>query len=74
MKMHVAIVSSIPSEDLPKSVAFKLPAMNVDDRVELLGGIRETAPAPAFEGVVGLARSVLEPAEFAAMAQRLAID
>jgi hypothetical protein len=73
IKMHVAIVSSIPPEDLAKSLAFMLPAMNVDDRVEMLGGIRETAPAPAFEGVLGLARSVLDPTDFTAMAQRLGV-
>jgi hypothetical protein len=73
VKMHVALVSSIPPEELAKSLAFMLPAMNVEDRVELVGNIRETAPAPAFEGVMGLARSVLEPVDFTAMAQRLGI-
>jgi hypothetical protein len=73
VKMHVAIVSSIPPEDMAKELAFMLPAMNVDDRTELLGNVRETAPAPAFEGVVGLARSVLEPADFTALASRLGV-
>ena len=44
------------------SLAFMLPAMNVDDRAELLGGMRADAPAEVFSGVVSLARSVLEPA------------
>jgi hypothetical protein len=74
LRMHVALVSSIPPQDLAKSLAFMLPAMNVEDRVELVGNIRESAPAPAFQGVWGLARSVLEPADFASLAQRLGID
>jgi Hemerythrin HHE cation binding domain len=73
LRMHLAIVSSIPPEQLAQSLSFMLPAMNLDDRAEMLGGMRETAPPPVFEGVVGLARSVLDPADFAALAQRLGL-
>jgi len=69
--MHVAILSSIPPDVMATSLAFMLPAMNADDRAELLGGMRADAPAPVFDGVVSLARSVLDPAEFAATAKRL---
>lgn len=69
--MHGAIVGSIPPDELARSLAFMLPAMNVLDRVEMLAGIRAAAPAPAFEGIVGLARSVLCPAEFESVARRL---
>jgi hypothetical protein len=71
VRMHVAIVSSIPPDQLATSLAFMLPAMNVDDRVEMLGGMRESAPPQVFDGVMGLARSVLDPADFAALARRL---
>jgi hypothetical protein len=69
--MHGAIVGSIPPDELARSLAFMLPAMNVFDRVEMLGGIRAAAPAPAFEAIVGLARSVLCPADFESVARRL---
>ena len=69
--MHGAIVGSIPPDELARSLAFMLPAMNVLDRVEMLGGIRAAAPTPAFDATVDLARSVLRPNEFAAVAQRL---
>jgi hypothetical protein len=72
--MHMAIVGSIPPEQMGQSLAFMLPAMNVDDRTELLGGMRMSAPAEAFAGVVSLARSVLLPADFAALAARLQLD
>lgn len=71
--MHGAIVGSIPPDELARSLAFMLPAMNVFDRVEMLTGIRMAAPPEAFEAVVGLARSVLQPADFAALATALGI-
>ena len=57
----------------PSSLAFMIPAMNLDDRTELLAGMRMAAPPEAFDGVVGLARSVLDPADFAALADRLGV-
>ena len=51
--MHLAIVGSIPPDEMAESLAFMLPAMNLDDRTELLGGMRMTAPPEAFAGVVG---------------------
>ena len=50
-----------------------LPAMNIDDRAELLGGMRAGAPAEVFDGVWGLAGSVLDPTDLAALATRLGI-
>jgi hypothetical protein len=70
--MHQSIVSSIPPDEMAASLALMLPAMNIDDRTELLGGIRATAPAEAFEGVWGLAASVLTAADHEALAARLA--
>ncbi len=69
--MHGAIVGSIPPEEMARSLAFMLPAMNVDDRTELLGGVRLAAPPEAFEATIGLARSVLRPADFSALTDRL---
>jgi hypothetical protein len=69
--LHAAIVSSIPPDEMARSLAFMLPAMNVLDRSELLGGIRAAAPAPAFDALVGLTRSVLAPNDVDSLAQRL---
>ena len=55
------------------SLPLMLPAMNVDDRVELLGGMRANAPAEVFAGVWSLAGSVLAPADRAAVAARLGL-
>ena len=71
--IHADILSGIPPAEMAEGLAFMLPAMNIDSRVELLGGMRENAPAPVFEGVWGLAGSVLTPSDFAALGARLGI-
>lgn len=69
--IHQAILAAIPPDEMARSLVLMLPAMNIDGRAELLGGMRAGAPAEVFEGVWGLAGSVLEPAELTALARRL---
>ena len=69
--VHGAIIAGIPPEEMVRSLAIMLPAMNVDDRTELLGGMQANAPAEVFDGVWSLAGSVLAPADVAALATRL---
>lgn len=71
--IHQQIIGSIPPEDLARSLALMLPAMNIDDRAELLGGMRAGAPKDAFQAVWSLTGSVLAPADHAALAQRLGL-
>ncbi len=72
--MHGAIVGSIPPDEMARSLAFMLPAMNIDDRTELFNGMRLAAPPEAFDATIGLARSVLRPIDFAVLANRLGMD
>jgi len=71
--IHGAIIASIPPEEMAASLAIMLPAMNVDNRAELLGGMKANAPAPVFEGVWGLASTVLTEADHRAVGSRLGI-
>jgi hypothetical protein len=71
--MHGAIIGSIPPDEMARSLAFMLPAMNIDDRAELFGGLRLAAPPEAFDATMGLAQSVLRPADFVALADRLEV-
>jgi hypothetical protein len=73
LAIHEQIIGSIPPEQMGASLAVMLPAMNVDDRTELLGGMRAGAPAPVFEGVWALAGSVLDAGDHAAVGQRLGL-
>ena len=74
LEMNDRIISSIEPDDMAWSLSMMLPAMNVEDRVELLSGMREGAPAEVFEGVCGLATQVLEPADSTTLRQRLGLD
>jgi hypothetical protein len=71
--LHGQIVGSIPPDELMRSLALMFPAMNVDDRTEMLGGMQSTAPPEAFAGVVSLLRSVLPLDEAAAVTARLGV-
>ncbi|MFN8041223.1 MAG: hemerythrin domain-containing protein [Acidimicrobiales bacterium] len=68
-----AIIASISPEDMARSLAFMLPAMDIDDRAELLGGMQAGAPAEVFTQVWGLAASVLAPVDLDALGRRLGI-
>ena len=70
-RSHSIIATSRPPDGA--SLAIMLPAMNVDDRAEMLGGMQAGAPAEVFEGIWGLAGSVLEPADHRALAVRLGL-
>jgi hypothetical protein len=71
--IHGAIIASLPPDEMMRSLALMLPAINVDDRTELLGGMRANAPAPVFEAVWRLAGSVLPGADHAALGARLGV-
>ena len=71
--IHGSIIGNMPPQQLISGLAVMFPAMNVDDRTELLGGMRATAPAEAFAGVWSLAKSVLPTEDHRAVAVRLGI-
>ena len=71
--IHGAILASLTPEETAVSMPLMLAAMNVDDRVDLLGGMRANAPAEAFAAVWNLAGAVLTPGDRKATAVRLGI-
>jgi hypothetical protein len=71
VEVHQAIVASIPPAAMAKSLAVMIPAMNLDDRAELLGGVQHDAPPEAFDAMWGLVQSVLTVADSRALAARL---
>lgn len=74
LAIHEAIVSSIPPDEMARSLSFMLPAMNNEDRVEMLTGMRNSAPAEAFAAVADLARSVLRTTDVAALESRMVLS
>jgi hypothetical protein len=73
LAIHGAIVASITPEQMVQSATLMLPAMNVEDRTELLGGAQAGAPPEVFAAMLGLTRSVLSPADYAEVATRLGV-
>lgn len=69
----MATLASIPPDEMTAALARTLPAMNLDDRVEMLGAMQRDAPPEVFEGTWNLARIVLSPAELTPLAHRLAL-
>jgi hypothetical protein len=68
--IHLAIVGPMPPDEMARSVALMLPAMNVDDRAEFFAGMAAGAPPEVVDGVWSLATSVLDPADVRALAGR----
>jgi iron-sulfur cluster repair protein YtfE (RIC family) len=68
---HDAIVSNIPPDEMASALAVMFPAMNLDDRAEMLGGMRDGAPPEVFAGVSALASSVLTASDYEALTRRL---
>ena len=71
--IHQAILAGIPPEEMGRSLALMIPAMNIDDRAAMLGGMRAGAPSEVFDGVWSLVGSVLDPDDHRALARRLDI-
>ena len=72
--IHGAILSSIPPQEMAQSLAIMLPRLNIDDRTEMLGGMRAEAPAEVFAGVWALTGSVLTESDYADLGRRLGLD
>jgi len=73
LAIHQAIIASIPPDQMAASLALMLPAMNNDDRTEMLGGMQAGAPPEVFAGVWSLVGSVLEARDVTVLARRLGI-
>ena len=73
LAIDMAIIATISPEEMVYSATLMLPAMNVEDRVELVGGMREGMPPEVFAGVWGLIEGVLAVDDFRQLASRLGI-
>jgi hypothetical protein len=71
--IHHDIIANMAPQELIGGLAVMLPAMNIDDRAGLLGGMQASAPPEAFDAVWSLARSVLSVDDYEAVARRLGL-
>lgn len=72
MELEGRIVAALKPEEMALAFRTMMPALAPAERAHLLAGIRAKAPAPAFEGLLGLACSVLAPAAAARLKADLA--
>ena len=64
------IATELP-EELARGVKWLLPAMTPAEREMLVGGARLSMPAPMFDGLMGLARTVLTEPQWSKLVRTL---
>jgi len=69
--IHMAIVGSVPPQEMGLFAAAMIPATNHEERVELLAGIQQSAPQEAFAGLMGIAKGALPANDFTELAVAL---
>lgn len=74
LAVHQQIIGSIPPEEMGSALVIMLPAMNVDDRTEMLGGMQAGAPPEVFQGIWNLAGTILGPDDHAVLGARLGLS
>lgn len=74
LDVHQKLVAGTPPDELAQFMALMIPAMNIDERTELLGGMRVNAPGEVFNGIWALTASVLPTDDFEALAERIGVD
>lgn len=65
MKINDAIIQSMAPPEMLDSLSKMFPALNGPERAALLGGANANAPPEAMRAIVDVARSRLEPGEWA---------
>jgi hypothetical protein len=64
LEIHRRLVASLSPEEGMLSMRWMLPNANAQERAGLLGEMREVAPAPAFDAVLGMLRSQLSSGDW----------
>jgi Hemerythrin HHE cation binding domain len=65
--------ASIPSDERRVFLAYMLPAVNPEERTQLLGGLQLHPPSRAFDPVVELATQVLDVRGWTVLQKRVAV-
>ena len=73
LELHAALVASIPPEEMTQTLYWMLPSLAAHERLAMLADMRQHAPAPVFDAVLGLARSRLTPTDWGKLARGLGV-
>jgi hypothetical protein len=71
LDVQIALRTSMPPTDMVMFMRMMLPAMNPDERTNMLGGMKAGAPPEIFAVFWAAAKEVLSPAQLAVVAQRI---
>src|SRR6187397_206142 len=71
--LHTELKQSIAPPVMARFMMVMLPAMNIDERVDMLGGM-SMAPPPVWDIFRGAAQAALTPAQYAVVAQRIGLN
>jgi len=67
------IVSHQSMDEAAVALRWMLPHMNPEERVRMLGGVRQTVPGEVFEQILGLIRPLLQRREWQKLSQALGL-
>ncbi|HEX5313032.1 hemerythrin domain-containing protein [Aquabacterium sp.] len=59
--IHVALVSSIPPEEMAIHFRWMIPSLSHPERVAMLGGMQQGMPEPVFHSQMAVAQTLLTP-------------
>lgn len=68
-----ALIASLPPEETAIGMRWMIPALNHSERTELLRNVQAHAPAPAFEGMLAIARNNLSTQDWNKLVRALAL-
>jgi hypothetical protein len=71
--LHMELKQSIAPDVMARFMMVMLPAMNIDERADMLGGM-SMAPPPVWAIFRGAAEAALTPAQFAVVVERIGLN
>jgi hypothetical protein len=71
--IHDALVATIPPAEMMQVMRWMLPQMHAPERLQVLGGMRQGAPAPVFQAVLDAVQPHLSPRDWAKLTQGLGL-
>jgi len=71
LEVEHRLIGSTPPEQLDQWLVIMFPALSPNERAEMLAGVRASAPAPVFDGMLKLISRVLPPRDFARLTHAL---
>lgn len=72
-RVHQALLESLPPAEKLATLRWMLPALGPEERVELLAGVRASAPAAAYDAILRVARDALSAEDWQRLASGTAV-